>query len=194
MSETKAPTPYRRAAIAGRTFGIYLCLIFISMVLSEFSLLAALSFTVLVLAFPVVLFRSIRKSHRLRDYESTVGELSVEGLLTVFYGCVICSLVTMIYLQWINPDYLINLIRDSITMLRDTGSAANLKTAEALTRMIKMSAVPSASDFTMSMFWFTMSAGGILSLIFAPIIRAGKPRRDKTGISDPRQGEPVTND
>ena len=194
MSETKATTYYHRAAIAGRPFGIYLCLIFISMVLSRYSLMASLAFLLLVLAFPFLLFRSMRKSHRLRDYDSTVGEQSMEGLLTVFYGCVICGLVTMAYLTWIEPDYIITLVRDSIAMLRSTGTAGNAHAADILNRMIATSSVPSASDFTLSMAWLTMAVGGILSLIFAPIIHIAKPRRDKNDFQQTRAGNPVTND
>ncbi len=164
------------------------------MVLSRYSLMASLAFPLLVLAFPFLLFRSMRKSHRLRDYDSTVGELSMEGLLTVFYGCVICALVTMAYLTWINPDYIINLIRDSIAMLRSTGSDSNARVADTLNRMIATSSVPSASDFTLSMAWLTMSVGGLLSLIFAPIIRIAKPRRDNKKMQHTRAGDPVTND
>lgn len=166
-----SPSPYRRGAEAGRKFGFYLSLIFLLMVLSETFALASIGCLALIISLPVILYRSIKRSYIARNYQSNTAELWVEGIMTFLFASIICGLVTMVYLRWIDPDFIVDRIEACIAILRENDVSANRQTIDALTKMVSNGIVPSASQFAIAMFWLTMSGGCILSLIIAAITR-----------------------
>lgn len=170
-------SPYRRGAAAGKRFGIYMSLVFVFMVLSSTSALASMAAMAIAIALPIILYRTLRRSQAALDYRCTFGEMWAEGISTIFFGALICSLVTMAYLLWIEPGFLTARVQECIDMLRQSDPEANRAMIATLTEMVEKNAVPTASQFVLSMFWFTITSGAVLSLIVAAIARiSGRPR------------------
>lgn len=175
MKQSKSP--YFRGASAGRFFGIYLSLIFLSMALSSHFPLLSLASLGLLICIPLVIYRSLRRSFVASDGEATFSELWVEGIATFLFATAICGLVTIIYMKWIEPGFLLNQVRDCIQMCQVAGTPEHKELARILTNMIKQGVVPSPSTFVISMFWLTMAGGSFLSLIVAMIARISKPQK-----------------
>lgn len=128
----------------------------------------------LIIGIPVAVYRSLRRSYVASMGNATLSELWVEGIATFLFGAAICGLVTIIYMKWIAPGFLISQVQDTIDACRAAGTPEHLECARILNNMITQGVVPSPSTFVISMFWLTMAGGCILSLLTALAARIAK--------------------
>lgn len=175
MKQSKSP--YYRGASAGRFFGIYLSLIFLCMALSSHLPLLSLVTMGLIVCIPIIIYRSLRLSYIDSDGEATLSELWLQGIATFLFATTICGLVTIVYMKWIEPGFLVNQVKDYITTCQSIGSPEHKELARILKNMIEQGVVPSPSTFVISMFWLTMASGCLISLIIALIARINKPQK-----------------
>lgn len=177
MKERKSP--YYRGAKAGQIFGLYLSAIFLSMALSEHLALLSLVTLGLIAFIPLMVYRPLRKSYIESAGTASVSELWVQGIAMFLFATAICGLVTLVYMKWIAPGFLINQVESAIEACRASGTAEHLEMARILSNMIKQGVVPSPSTFVISMFWLTMAGGCILSLIAAIAARLARIPADR---------------
>lgn len=175
MKENKSP--YYRGAKAGRFFGLYLSAIFLAMALSSKLPLLSAATLVLTLCIPVAVYRPLRRSYIESKGEASFSELWVQGIAMFLFGSAICGLVTLVYMKWIAPGFLVRQVLDAIESCNAIGTPEYMECARILKNMISQGVVPSPSTFVISMFWLTMAGGCILSLIMALIARLSKPDR-----------------
>lgn len=178
----KQDSPYYRGAKAGRMFGLYLSLIFLSMALSSYFPLLSLLTIALMVCIPLYIYRLLRNSYLAGGCSYSLVELWVQGIATFLFATAICGLVTIVYMKWIAPGFLLEQVRETIEVCRQAGTPEQLELARVLNNMIQQGVVPSPSTFVISMFWLTMAGGCFLSLIMAYIARIGKPR--SRGVSN----------
>lgn len=172
MKERKSP--YYRGARDGQTFGLYLSLIFLSMALSSHLALLSLVTLGLIAFIPLRVYRPLRRTYIETDGKASICELWVQGIAMFLFSSAICGLVTLIYMKWIAPGFLVNQVMAAIEACRASGTAEHLEIARILNNMITQGVVPSPSTFVISMFWLTMAGGCILSLIVAIAARIAK--------------------
>lgn len=162
-------TPFRAAAESGQTFGIYLSLIFLGMVLSShLSILGFLSI-VLLLSFPYVMYRYIKR-YSFVAQSVTQSSLSIMGIMMTFYGSLICSIVTMAYLTWINPTFIADTVKTVVVFYSSLGTPEATKIARGFSRMIDEGLIPNATAFTATMATYTLMLGAILSIVCSAIV------------------------
>lgn len=179
----KTDSPYYRGAKAGRMFGLYLSSIFLSMAMSSYFPLLSLVTIVLIVCIPLYIYRSLRNSYLAGGY--SMVELWVQGIATFLFATAICGLVTIVYMKWIAPGFLVEQVRETIAVCHQAGTPEQLELARVLNNMIEQGVVPSPSTFVISMFWLTMAGGCFLSLIMASIARIGKPRSRRVSNANP---------
>lgn len=172
MKEEKSP--YYKGARAGRWFGAYLSVIFLAMALSGHMAILSLVTLVLIACIPVVEYRALRRSYVASRGRASISELWVEGIAMFLFGSAICGLVTIVYMKWIAPGFLLDQVRDTIDACKAAGTPEHLECARILNNMITQGVVPSPSTFVISMFWLTMAGGCVLSLITALAARIAK--------------------
>ena len=78
----------------------------------------------------------------------------------------------MIYLKFIEPNFLVDLFQMCIDTYASIPGNEAAQVTEMLQNMVKHGAVPTATSFTMSMFWLTAFSGSMLSLFLALIASA----------------------
>lgn len=163
-------TPYRRAANSGLAFGAYLSVIFATWILSAtvpgISLLTA-AMTVL---FPLVLYRMMLRTERASG-GLQLTSLWICGIIMVAGGAVIAAAVTVIYLKWIDPEFILRQLQTLISMSAATADPAYSEAAALARGMIDNHAVPSASMWMTTMWLFTVSSGSILAGLLAMLIK-----------------------
>ena len=97
--------------------------------------------------------------------------------MSVLFGSVICGMVTMVYFKFIEPDFLTNVFQMCIDVYASMPGQEAAQMTEILRNVVKAGEVPTATSFTMSMFWFTAFSGSVLSLILSLIAKAVGTRK-----------------
>ena len=182
MKEYKSP--YLKGARSGRGFGLYLSGIFLAMALSgKLPLLSPVALAMIV-CIPVAVYRALRRSYVESGGHASVSELWVQGIAMFLFGTAICGLVTIVYMKWIDPGFLVSRVIETIEACKAAGTPEHLECARILNNMITQGVVPSPSTFVISMFWLTMAGGSILSLPVALAARIAKvPLRSASPMS-----------
>lgn len=161
------PSPYRRGADDGFIFGIYLSVMFLASLYS--SHLPSLSFLSLIMAVcvPVVIFWFIRRFDKQLKEFSTFPMLWMQGVVIFVCGVLIAGVVLVVYMKWIEPDFILNQLR----MIVETGSASHDATmkefADIADQMIKANFVPSPMYIVTQIILLAIVTGSILSIIIA---------------------------
>lgn len=178
----KTDSPYYRGAVAGIFFGIYLSAIFLSMALSSrYPILSC--FTIgLIVFIPLYIYKSLRRTYVKYESLPTFPELWMQGIATFVFACSICGLVTMVYMTWVAPGFLVEQVRQYIELCEQTGTPEQLEMARILNNMIRQGVVPSPSTFVISMFWVTVAGGCFISLVMAVFARF--PRMSRKRVND----------
>ncbi|MCM1412943.1 MAG: DUF4199 domain-containing protein [Bacteroides sp.] len=161
-------------------FGLYLSLIFLSIALADKLPILSLLGPIMVLMLPVVLYRSLRRTHVANGYGCGFFELWVQGIATFLFASAICGLVTMVYMKWVAPGFLVAQVEQAIESCKAGGTHQELEMARIMGNMIRQGVVPSPSNFVISMFWLTMALGSVLSLVMAALSRIGKKINNPT--------------
>jgi hypothetical protein len=177
----KQDSPYYLGARAGIPVGLYMSGMFAFFVLMTRVNIASFALLCLMACMPVVIYATMRSTVRRQKGQTTFSGLWMQGIMTFLFGSVICSLVTMLYIKFVEPDMILGLVRNCIASCEAMPGNDYAETAQIMQRMIDSGAVPSASSFTMSMFWLSMSTGSVLSLITAAIAQSVARRRSLAG-------------
>lgn len=176
-------SPARQGARNGGITGIYLGFLLMLAVLTAGTPLEGLLSTAMALLFPVLVYRIVSRDFKAWGRKASIGALWLDALVTIVCGALIASTVLLIYLRWIDTDFLTRRWTEAIEQLREAPDpeiqlmADNFETAAANGFRI------TPIMFTMTILWGAMFSGSLLALAVAAVVRLRHGRRRNTTTS-----------
>ena len=168
MAELKMSV-YKRGGDDGFVFGIYLTVMFFATAYSMTVPFAGLMSTLMMLAVPVVMYRFLRRS-----YVAFGGKLWLQGIVTFFCGGLIAGLAAVVFMRWIQPDYIISQANAAIKIWEESGLPQGQEMADVMRKAIEQKMIPSSIELVIEMLWLQVFSGSLLSIVLSLIIRAIK--------------------
>jgi hypothetical protein len=125
-----------------------------------------LSFLIIIL----IVYAMYRFSVKYRDNECggyiSYGKAFSFILLTFFFASIISSIFKFFYFQFINPDYLTNLLQESLKIIDSMQLPVNEEFYDQMEKMMK------PITYSLQSIWVDVFLGIILGLIMSEIGRA----------------------
>lgn len=169
---------YRRGADNGLIFGIYLSVMSILLMLSVDTPNLSIPALVMIAGIPFLIFYFLRKLYKDEFGYTKFSSLWMLGILVFLFGSLICGVVTYIYLQFIQPDYIYDMMNTALDLAKSNPpSPQNDQLVNILDKAIKEKMIPSPIELVIQMIWFSSFAGSILSIILAGIVKAFKVKQ-----------------
>jgi len=161
------PNILKSAMLNGLIMGVLFSLNFL-LSISKIPSLTLLSYVVVTF----ILVGMYKLSVRFRDVECegviTYGKAYSFILLTFFFAAIISSVVKYVYFQFINPDYLEQLLQDSMKALETLRFPIDEAAYEQMGKMMK------PASFTLQYIWLNVLMGSFVGLIMAAFIKKEK--------------------
>ncbi len=176
----KIESPYYQGARAGLPVGLYLVAMFLLFVLMTKVAIASWVLMLLMVCFPICIYSTMRITVSHTRGRVTWSSLWMQGIVSILCGSVLCGFATMVYLKFVEPDILVDMVQRCIDTYASLPGKEAAQMTEMLRSVIKMGLIPTATSFTMSMFWFTAFLGSVLSLVLA--LTASAIGRRKFGL------------
>lgn len=170
-------SPYKRGARDGFYLGIYFT-VMMGLSLASGNGLAVLGMisTLMMAATPVVAFMMLRRYYAAEGGHPTVSTMWMMGIVAFSCGAIICFSIMLVYMKWINPDYLTDSMMNAIGILEQSGDSEMQALAGDMSEVMKNGNPLTPVSFCFTMIWATIFTGSILSLILAAIAK-GLPLR-----------------
>ncbi len=179
-NELRQRSPYKRGADKGAVFGVYLSVLFL---LTAYSLdvpgssIGAFFMVVLV---PVVIYIMLRRSY-VADMGTTIfSSLWMEGIVIFFCGSLVSAVVAIVFMRWIEPDYIERTLHKIIDMYNSgIAGAQGTEVAEVLQAALDQKRIPKVIELVIDMLWLEVFSGSILSMLMALLVQARgyKPKK-----------------
>ncbi len=168
---------YKYAAEAGLPIGLYLTLISGCFLFSvKYDFLSMLIFP-LVVVFPIVLGCFMRRLAKVQPAYARFSPMWLFGIYSVLCGTLICSLLSALYLMFIDPSFMINYVENAISTIQASPMAAQYApTVDMMRQAIDAHMLPSGLQLVATMGWFTCFSGSILSLFLSLILSQRRPK------------------
>lgn len=163
------PSPYRRGADDGFFFGIYLSLMFLASLLSARLPFLSLLSLVMAAGVPVVIFLFMRRfNSELKEF-ATFPMLWMHGVVIFICGILISGAVVVVYLQWIDPGYILSQMKGVVELGHGIGASnPTLSTAADIAEaMIKGNMIPTPMAIVTEIILAAIFSGSILSIILS---------------------------
>ncbi len=168
---------YRYAAEGGIPVGLYLTLISACLLLSLRIPLLPLLILPLAIGFPFLVGWKMEQIARACPPYRRVATLWLGGIYMVIFGTLICTLISALYIKFIDPTFVYSYISNAITTIEQSPMAPDYaSTTELMRKAIDNRLLPNGMEFVSSLAWFTCFFGSILSLLLALLLS-----RRKTG-------------
>ena len=169
---TPPPSPYKRGADNGLPFAIHLTALFFAAVYSVSIPLLSLVTTLLILGVPPLIYYYLRRAYVADNGTSLLSALWMHGIMIFVCGSMLSAVVQVIYLKWINPTYIPDMLHMAIDFYSQMPGENPARMADILTQLIDSQMVPSAISIVMEMIWLSIFSGSILSLLMALLAKA----------------------
>lgn len=176
-------SPLHHGARNGVVTGIYLTILFILSVITPGTPLEGVLSTAMAIAFPVLVYRIIRRDMALTGGSASTGTLWLDGLVSIMCGALIAGAVLLVYLRWIDPGFLGNRWDTLVSQMAESPDPAMQEMAEDFTTASANGFVVSPVMFVMTLLWGAAFSGSLLSLLLAVAVRMRHGRR-KPQIKD----------
>ena len=168
---TPSTSPVQLAANYGLWFGLYLSGIFLMFVGSDSSALMSLLTLAMLMLCPLVVLRMLRGAY-VRNMASTdFMRLWSIGVMIFFFGSLICALVTVVWIQFLHPDFLYEKAQEAVDVYRTVPEMAGSDVVHALQSAIDKGELPTPIEFAVQMGWTTVLLGSVISLPLAFLAR-----------------------
>ena len=168
----RAESPYHLGAKAGLPVGLYFVAMFFLFVLMSKLALASFVLMLMILCMPIMLYSTMRITVSKTQGRVAWSSLWMQGIMSILCGSMICGFVTMLYFKFVEPTFLLDLVQMCVDTYASIPGKESAQMAEMLQELINTGMVPTATSFTMSMFWLTAFSGSMLSLFLALIASA----------------------
>ena len=163
-------SPYRRGAHDGFTFGIYLtAMFFCSIFAINVPLLGLISF-VLMVGVPLVIYRYLVSFERSLGEAASFPMLWMQGVVIFFCGSLIVSAAMVVYMKWIEPDYILNQIKMVADMSGTAPGTFMDEAAEVAQAMIDNKFIPSPISIMTEIIMLAIVTGSILSIAISALL------------------------
>lgn len=165
-------SPYRRGAVYGLPFGLYLTALFFAISYTfDFPILSPIVF-VLMLGVPFIIYGFLRRSF-VEDKGTTIySSLWMEGIAIFFFGGLLATLVSVVYMRWIEPSFIESRIDAIIELYNHTDYSRSEEIVDIITRAKEQNLIPKPIDISIDMLWFIVFSGSMLSMLMALLARA----------------------
>ncbi len=171
-------SPYRRGAEDGLVFGIYLTVLFYSVMLSQYVALLSLPALAMMAGVPVVIFLMMRRYASALGRAVSVSALWMQGLVIFACGCAIGGAMLLIYLRWIEPDFFADQLRLLADMEIAPGNEWMIQSKDLARQILDSGAVPRAIDVVIQLILLGIVSGSLLSLVIGAIVSAVQRRKN----------------
>lgn len=161
------PSPYRRGADDGFIFGIYLAVMFLASLLSTRIPLLSLLSLVMAAGVPVVIYQFMRRFNAELKEFATFPMLWMQGVVIFVCGILISGAFLVIYLKWIEPDYILNQLRSVSELGAGSDNPTFAQAAELADAMIEANMIPSPMAIVSEMILAAVFTGSLLSIILS---------------------------
>ncbi|MGN0214441.1 MAG: DUF4199 domain-containing protein [Muribaculaceae bacterium] len=166
----QAATPVQLAANYGLWFGIYLSGLFLMFVGADNSAFMSMIALVMFFLSPAVVLRMLRGAYR-SNAASDFFRLWSIGVMIFFFASLICALVTVVWIQYVHPDFIYDKAQEAIDVYRTLPELANSDIVNALQAAINKGELPTPIEFAMQMGWTTVMIGSVVSVPLALLAR-----------------------
>lgn len=174
-------SPYKQGAEDGLPFGGYLAvMMFCSILALKLPLLGLLA-NVMMLSVPAVVYYFLRRYFKAEHGHSTVSALWMQGIVMFACGSALAFALVLVYLEWIDPDYIERSVRSSIEVLRASGSADMTGLANDMETVMSHGNPLTPVSMCFTLIWASIFSGSLLSFVVAAIVRAIPFKRDRRG-------------
>ncbi len=171
-SELQMKTLYDRAAVNGFYFGLYLvALFFVNAYTQALPILSIVGLAMMV-AVPVLVYRWLASSYRVSRLKASYSELWLEGIMMFFFATLIVSVVSVVYMLWIHPGWLVEQMTTAIEQARASELPQLEEMASVLSDAMKERVLPTPIQLTLDMGWLIMFTGSVLSMCMAALVRS----------------------
>lgn len=161
---------YKRGAEDGLRFGIYLSVLYMVMIAGASYSLASLAAFVMIAAVPLIVYRFLRRGY-VAEYEtSTFSLMWLHGIVIFFCGSMLAGVVLLVYLRWINPDFVVNTLQRAIELYDSIYVPQAKETAKVLRQVIEQKLVPTPIEIVAQLIWLAVFSGSLLSMILALVV------------------------
>lgn len=169
---TESQNVYYRGAGTGVYFGLYLSALFFAMAYSMSVPGLSLLALAMMAAVPVIIYKAIRKMYIDEEGCSLFSGLWVYGIMIFFCGSLISAAVSVVFLKWLQPDFMAEQIEMSIEILKSSGLSQGKETADMLALMRDEDMMPGAVEMSIQMISFNVFSGSLLSMILSALVMA----------------------
>lgn len=165
-------SPYRLGARRGVAFGFWLCAMMFAFLYSV--QLPILSFVAILMfaAVPFIIYKLLRKTYLHENCMTTLSGLWMQGIVIFACGAAICASVSVVYMKWLNPQYIYTMMTRAIDFYGAMEEPRAREVADLLQKLIDMKAVPTAAAVAMEMLWLLIFSGSLLSLLMALLAKS----------------------
>lgn len=162
---------FRRAAEGGVTLGaLFVCIFLAGSVAGTIGSLLSLALIVYV---PVFVYRRLKSTYFAAHGLMTFSGLWLEGILHFICGAIILALGSLIFLRWIVPDYLPDMVAVISRAAAENAQASDSPVTPAQFASYFASIRP--IDISMTLLWSASFTGSIASLVIAAIVNSKLP-------------------
>ncbi len=162
-------SPYRRGADDGFYFGLYLTAMFFSSIFSQhFALLSLLSMAMIVLV-PFVIYRFMRSYNRDLGHAASFPMLWMQGVVIFFCGILISGAALVVYMKWIEPDFVINQLHSVADMAGMAPGTMIDSAADMASKMLDAQFIPTPMAIVTELIMLAIASGSILSIILSAV-------------------------
>ena len=158
----------------GLFFGIYLSVTFFAFIYSASSSLLSLVGLALFIGTPIVLALLMHRFHISHPNTSTFSSVWTSGSTTFIFGALIWAAVSFTWLEYIESGFIVTQAKEALALYESNEELKNLDFTKALRLAIEDNSLPTPIEFSVQMFWTSISVGIFLSLLITPIVRLFK--------------------
>lgn len=170
-------SPYRRGADDGFFFGAYLTVMFFASIFSEWMPLLQLLSGAMAVCVPLTIYRFMLRYHRSLGQMGSFPMLWMQGVVIFFCGMLIAGCALVVYMKWIEPDFVIGQIRQ-VAALKGTLPDSGVETAaEVASNMLEANFIPTPIDIVVELMMLAIFTGSLLSMLLSGIFAVRRRRR-----------------
>ncbi len=172
-------SPYRRGADYGAWFGLYLTALFFATAYSMSQPPLGLLSLVLMSGVPAVIYIMLRRSYVSDLGKTLFSSLWMEGIMIFLCGGMIASFIAVMYMRWIEPNFLDHQVTMMIDLYNSTDWERGKEFAEMLQRARDQHLIPRPIELAVDMLWLIVFSGSILSMLMSLLVQARsvKPKK-----------------
>ena len=182
-------SPYRRGADDGFIFGLYLTALFFASIFAEQVPLLSLVGLALIVAVPAVVWRMQSRYCRALKGAVTFPMLWMQGVVMFACGIAIAGAALVIYMKWINPDFILTQWEKMAELGADSDNPFFAESGRIARSMIDNGMLPTPISIVVQFILLAIASGSILSLTLGAILVAIHRRRDRHKIDSIINGD-----